>query len=368
MFSSKKKYRKGGLTRKLLRVDSMLALLVVAIISILGGVYTKFDSPFTPIGQANGAPPVEADFGLADTANAVLPEHAETDDEINRQLADMPKAKSSEPVRFLMLNAENYFVKEDNQRSRYKLSIKKEPAREAVADVIASARPEIVGLIEIGGPKALADLQKRLQERGLVYQYAKVLTRSGEDRALAVLSMHPFVQDNSRADCKLLGTQRQMMLRGILDVTVKVQGKRYFRVIGAHLKSRVADDPAAATARRGKEARTLAMYLQSIMRGQPHMPIVVYGDWNDGPADASLQVLLQGVSEDAALTRVKAADSRGNTWTIYYEPAQTYHTFDQIFVNRVLRSRRGRSCESGVVDIEAANTASDHRAVWCDLR
>ena len=98
------------------------------------------------------------------------------------------------------------------------------------------------------------------------------------------------------------------------------------------------------------------------------MPIVVYGDWNDGPADASLQVLLQGVSEDAALTRVKAADSRGNTWTIYYEPAQTYHTFDQIFVNRVLRSRRGRSCESGVVDIEAANTASDHRAVWCDLR
>lgn len=368
MFSRKHKGRKGGFTRKLLRVDSLLALLVVAIITILGGVYSKFDSPFTAIGSVDSAPPQVPDFGLATTADAVHSEHAETDDVINSQLAKMPKAKSSEPVRFLMLNAENYFVKEDDQRSRYKISIKKEPAREAVADVIASARPEIVGLIEIGGPKALEDLQRRLSARGLVYSYAKILTRSGEDRALAVLSMHPFVQDNSRANCKLLGTQRQQMLRGILDVTVKVQGERYFRIIGAHLKSRVADDPAAATARRSKEARTLAMYLQSIMRGQPHMPIVVYGDWNDGPADASLQVLFQGVSEDAALTRVKAADSRGNTWTIYYEPAQTYHTFDQIFVNRVLRSRRGRSCESGVVDIEAAAAASDHRAVWCELR
>lgn len=365
MFRTKKK---GGKTRKFLRVDYLLSLLVVAIITILGGIYNTFDSPFAAIGSADAAPPALPDFGPSDSANAVCPEHAETDDVINRRLSKMPKAKASEPVRFLMMNAENYFVKEDNQRSRYKISIKKEPAREAVADVIASAKPEIVGLIEIGGPKALADLQTRLNKRGLAYPYAKVLPRSGEDRALAILSMHPFVQDNSRADCKLLGTQRQLMLRGILDVTVKVQGERYFRIIGAHLKSRVADDPAAATARRTKEARTLAMYLQTIMRAQPHMPIVVYGDWNDGPGDTSLKVLTQGVSEDAALSRVKAEDSRGDTWTIYYEPAQTYHTFDQIFVNRVLKSRRGRSCDSGIVDGENAAKASDHRAVWCDLR
>ena len=368
MFRTRKKGRKGGVTRKFMRVDYLLTLLVVAIITILGGLYNKSDSPFAAIGSADSAPLSAPDFGPSDSASSVLPEHAETDDVINRQLAKMPKPKDSEPVRFLMMNAENYFVKEDNQRSRYKISIKKEPAREAVADVIASVKPEIVGLIEIGGPKALSDLQKRLSARGLVYRYAKVLPRAGEDRALAILSMHPFVQDNSRADCKLLGNQRQMMLRGILDVTVKVQGTRYFRVLGAHLKSRVADDPAAATARRSKEARTLAMYLQTIMRGQPNMPIVVYGDWNDGPGDTSLQVLMQGVSEDAALARVKATDSRGDAWTIYYEPSQTYHTFDQIFVNRVLKSRRGRSCDSGIVDGEQATKASDHRAVWCELR
>ncbi len=362
---------KGGnkLLRRLMRVDAFLALLVLGILTILGGKHIDFSSVFSAVGRADSAPYEQPDFGPEDAgSSAVLSEHAETDDVVNRHLASMPPAKSCRPVRFLMMNAENYFVKEDKQRSRYKLSIKKEPAREAVADVIASVKPEIVGLIEIGGPMALADLQKRLSARGLVYPYSKVLARAGEDRALAILSMHPFVQDNSRANCKLLGTQRQQMLRGILDVTVKVQDSRYFRVIGAHLKSRVADDPAAATARRTKEARTLAIHLQNVMRGQPRMPIVVYGDWNDGPGDTSLQVLHHGVSEDAALTRVKAQDSRGDSWTIFYEPAQTYHTFDQIFVNRVLRSRRGRSCDSGVVDGEQAAAASDHRAVWCELR
>lgn len=279
-----------------------------------------------------------------------------------------PLPAAGKPVRFLMQNVQNYFVAGETSRSRYAVRPKSEESREAVAEVIASARPEIVGLVEIGGPLALKDLSRRLSARGREYPYSRVLTRQGEDRALAVLSMHPIVEDHSQANYGLFGQQHRKMLRGILDVTIQLEDGRRFRVIGAHLKSRVGDDPAAAASLRAREARTLAMYIQGVVRRQPKMPLLVYGDWNDGPADASLGVLTQGLSREAALSRLEPEDSRGDKWTLYYHAGREYCTFDQIFVNSVLRSRRGRKSESGIVDIPASRAASDHRAVWCDLR
>ena len=357
--------KKKGLKR-VFRADLMLITLVLSCVYLLVGKFGGEEA--RPIWEElvdnSNAATAAHDFGQADNS-CVSPM---TDAQVNAQLADMPPAAKCKPVRFLMINANNYFVKEDTQRSRYKLTIKKEESREAVADVIASAAPEIVGLIEIGGPHALTDLQQRLKKRGLHYPYTKILLRSGEDRALAILSMHPIVQDHSRPNCNLLGNKRQKMLRGILDVTIKVGENRYYRIMGAHLKSRVSDDPAAATARRTLEVRTLAMYLQQEIRKQPMMPILVFGDWNDGPADPSQKILKQGVSKDSALTQVKAEDSQGQTWTIYYATGQEYSAFDRIYTNSVLRSRRGRSCDSGIVDIPVSHEASDHRAVWCELR
>ena len=355
--------------KRALRVDTLLLTLVLVCIGLLGSLYgTGKGLPgFEDVAQELFAEPSEHDFGAIDSGG-MCEGFALSDAELNGRLKEMPAAAACKPLRFLMLNANNYFVSEDTQRARFKITVKKEESREAVAEVISAVRPEVVGLIEMGGPHALEDLKKRLQARGCDYPYSKILLRSGEDRALAVLSMHPIVQDHSRANCSLLGNKRQKMLRGILDVTVQVGSNRFYRIVGAHLKSRVSDDPAAASARRKAEARTLALYLQKEMRKTPALPVVVYGDWNDGPADASLKILTQGISEDSALSAVKAADSRGQTWTIYYRAAQEYSLFDCIFVNKIMRSRRGRSCDSGVVDIPAAEIAGDHRAVWCELR
>ena len=281
-------------------------------------------------------------------------------------LSRMPE--SGPAVRFLMHNVQNYFVAGEQARSRYSNKPKSEKARQAVAEVIASAKPDVVGLIEMGGPLALKDLQLRLRELGCDLPHSSILLRDGEDRALAVLSRYPLVQVQSRANHGLYGQQKRKMLRGILDVTIGVPDGRYFRVVGAHLKSRVADDEAAADSLRAREARTLAMYLQQTMRQQTAMPVLVYGDWNDGPGDASLGVLTQGVSADAALQRLSPEDTDGDGWTLYYKAEREYYTFDQIYVNSVLRARRGRSCKSGIVDIPAGKTASDHRAVWCDVR
>ena len=289
------------------------------------------------------------------------PEETETEPS-----GDIPKA--GPPVRFLMYNVQNYFVPGEKSRSRYITRSKSVKSRNAVAEAIASASPEIVGLIEIGGEKSLSDLRERLSEHGLEYPYSYVLERRGEDRALAILSVHPIVKNNSVADRSLTGQKNRKMLRGILDVTIELNDGRRFCIVGAHLKSRVAADAAAAEHLRSREARTLAVYLNEKMKRNPKLPVVVYGDWNDGPSDFALGVLTRGIGKDSALTRLQPLDTRGHGWTIYYEEGKEYFVFDQIFVNNELRRRQGRRSKCGIVDCPATTLGSDHRPVWCELR
>ncbi len=273
------------------------------------------------------------------------------------------------PVRFLMFNTQNYFVADDTPRTRYKKRMKTVAERDAVADTIAAAEPEIVGLVEMGGRAALEDMARRLKKRGLVYTFSRVLERWGEDRALAILSRHPIVRDDSIANCLLEGRTGRHMLRGILDVTVMVEKDgRMFRIMGVHLKSRVTDDPRAAERQRNREARTLANHLHRVMSKDSKIPILVFGDWNADPTEAAPTVVAQGIQGSDSMRRVIPTDSRGESWTIAYRADNKYNAFDQIYVNRVLSSRMGRHFSMGIVDIESARRASDHRAIWCDLR
>ncbi len=277
-------------------------------------------------------------------------------------------AKDAKTVRFMMYNVKNYFVAGEAQRTHYRLYLKSDKSRDAVADVIAHAKPEVLGLIEMGGKLALEDLRQRLRQRGLDYPYYRILERKGDDRALALLSKYPIVQDKSRAHYGLYGNQKRRLLRGILDLEIQLEDGRQFCIVGAHLKSRVSDNASEAESLRVKEAQTIAMYLNERMKAHPNLPILVYGDWNDGPADASLGVLTQGVRAASALTRVEAQDSTGAEWTIYYREGREYFIFDQIYLNEVLKKRVGSKPASAVLDIPATKTASDHRPLWCEIR
>lgn len=329
------------------RTDSLLLLLVLVLALVFSWRYGESE-PSVSTEQGEAVLPLAAN----------LPEQEDL----------VPLPLSGEPVRFLMYNVQNYFVAGEKSRSKFISKPKSKKSREAVAEVIACAAPAVVGLVEIGGERAIADLRERLAARGLHYEHAFVLAREGEDRALGILSMFPFASNDSVRDYPLYGQKRRKMLRGILDVTIALPDERRFRIVGAHLKSRVGHDAAAADHLRAREARTLAFYLHERMKSRPHLPVIVYGDWNDGPDDASLGVLKQGVSAGTALSRLAPVDSRGHDWTIYYKAGREYFVFDQMFVNKVMQRRMGRKSACGIVDIPAAETASDHRALWCELR
>ena len=349
--------------RRLPRKDALLVFLVLLVAGLL---VERFGGDDTILRWLGAAPPVQQEEYVPTLGSATLSAEVAHTAPLQKQVDIAAIPKPGKPVRFLMHNVQNYFVEGEAYRSRYVLKPKAKDAREAVADVIAFARPEIVGLVEIGGPVALKDLRERLAVRGLEYPYFRVLPRQGEDRALAVLSVHPIVQDHSQENVKLHQQKRRKMLRGILDVTIRLDDARLFRIIGAHLKSRVSDNENAATAQRTQEAYTLAQHIQYIARHQKGLPLLVFGDWNDSPADAAPQIIQQGISSDAGMRRLSPVDSRGEEWTLYFKRGKQYCIYDQIFVNPVLRERmRG---QGSIVDSPAASKASDHRALWCDLR
>lgn len=332
-----------------LRVDSLLLLLALMVSLLL---YARYNAgAMAGVSAPAEAAPVAAEPGTPEQ-EPPTPEHK--------------PAKDAAPVRFLMYNVHDYFVDKDPKRSRHPRKTKPIAQREGVAGVIAGARPEVVGLIEIGGPAALDDLAARLEARGLRYPYRKTLTRWGEDRALALLSMHPIVADHSVADCKLVGQSSRRMLRGILDVSIQPVGdERVFRIIGAHLKSKVADDPREAEMLRIREARTLAAHISAVLLRSPQAALLIYGDWNDGPGTPALNTLTGCCG--GQLRRLNPVDDNGETWTIYYRGGQEYSVFDQIYVSPSLSKSMGRKSRQAVLP-QPGTAPSDHRALWCEMR
>ena len=330
-------------TRRKLRVDMLLVLLVGLLAGILLLRYAALH-PETA------------------TIHAKIAQEPSNNEPIRHQ-ADSRRAA---PFRFLMFNVQNYFVDTEEARSAYQQTPKSEQGREAVAEVIASAQPQVVGVIEIGGPKALMDLQQRLEKRGLRYPYSKVVMRQGEARALAVLSQYSIVCDASVADFSLHGGRT--MMRGMLDVTIQTEDARQFRLLGVHLKSRFDDNAESADELRRSEAYAVATRVRDILKQQPDMSLLVFGDWNDSPADASVQVMVKGISNDSSLKRLRPKDSRGENWTLHYQSGHEYCLYDHMFVNKRLAERMNKAHACGIVDILPSAKASDHRALWCELR
>lgn len=346
---------------KRFRIDTFLILLVLVLAGLAQQLFFGSDSILRTL---SGESAVVQNVPAKTMGDAAAAEMAKEALEPSLSCVGMPD--SGEPVRFLMQNVQNYFVAGEQQRSRYVTKPKPEAERVALVQSMVRLHPDIIGLVEIGGPVALQDLRLRLEEAGLSYPYFRVLVRNGEDRALGVLSRLPIVADASCANMPLEDRSNRKMLRGVLDVTVRAEDGRLFRVIGVHLKSRVADDPAAAQALRNKEARALALYLQREMKRSPKMPILVYGDWNDTPEDGSVKQAVQGASTLSALWRLSPQDSHGEEWTHHYRRGKAYYVFDHILFNKVLKKRVNSRPACGIV--EQDNAESDHRALWCELR
>jgi endonuclease/exonuclease/phosphatase family metal-dependent hydrolase len=158
-----------------------------------------------------------------------------------------------------------------------------------------------------------------------------------------------------------LNGQREPVERGFLDVTIEVNPAFRLRVVGAHLKSKLAVPSGEALLRRN-EARLLRQHIDGVLAEDPNVNLLVYGDLNDTKDQPAIQEIL-GPREGAdRLKEILLTDAEGDRWTYYRRLSDTYDRIDYILSDKALLPRIDQSRSYLYRSIDWYS-ASDHRPV-----
>lgn len=264
-------------------------------------------------------------------------------------------------------NVRNYVdAKTAGEGQRYATKVKPEAEIAALVRIIREINPDILGVCEMGTPERFADFKKRLAEAGVAYADSEYVQAADPDRHLALLSRFPIVGRQSATDVGYdLGGQVEKVRRGFLDVTVQVTPEYRLRLVGAHLKSKL-PTPAGEAIIRRHEAQALRRHLEAILKAEPQVNLVCYGDLND-TKDQPMFAEISGVrGTPTYMADLWAKDALGDRWTHYWKTADQYSRIDYLFVSPGL-VREVIKEKSAVYRGADWEVASDHRAVYTSI-
>ncbi len=270
----------------------------------------------------------------------------------------------AETLTLATYNVENYGpadrVTEDGYHRDYP---KPESEKRALRAVIVALNADVLALEEMGSAAYLDELRRDLKGTGLDYPYAVLLDADDADRHVALLSKRPLKSVVKHTDLAFTYFgEKTKVKRGLLEVTIAATGGDV-TIFAVHLKSRIsdrADDPLSAT-RRASEAVAVRDRVLRRFPEPANEHFVLLGDCNDGKTSRPLEALAKrGKTEIANILPV--ADSRGETWTHYYQKEETYTHVDQVLVSAALRAFV-RGATARVYDGPGVREASDHRPV-----
>jgi hypothetical protein len=237
----------------------------------------------------------------------------------------------------------------------------------AALDVLSEIKPDILGVVEMGDEKVLAEFQSRLASVGLEYPYAEWVQGADESRHIALLSRFPIITRSSRSRVPVeLNGRFFQMCRGILDVTLQITPTSTLRLVGLHLKSQRLVPEYDEAKFRARESIAVRAYLDSILKDAPDAGLLVFGDLNDSKNEFPVQEILGPPKSPMALRDIRLKDRWGFTWTHYWAEADIYSRFDYLLVNHSLwpKINMGRS---GINSSLEWARASDHRAIFTQL-
>lgn len=291
------------------------------------------------------------------------------------QTAPLPKpagkqaaAPSGEGVRFIAYNVRNWLTMDRRKDGKVIGGIPKpEAEKQAVIDLLVRHRPDIIGICEVGEAADLAEIRERLRSRGLDLPHSHYTGGSDPTRHLGLLSRFPITSTAKPAETEFRLEGRTFAInRGILDATIEARGKSY-RFLGLHLKSKRDTEQGDQEAIRLHEARLLRRHMDSILKTDPGVRLVVYGDMNDTRSSPVMRSVLGKHGDPASLTAIPAKDSRNTTWTHHWALHDIYSRVDYVLVSRPMRKDvDASSCK--VIDDGGWEKASDHRPVLAVFR
>jgi len=212
----------------------------------------------------------------------------------------------------------------------------------------------------MGPPDQFKEFQKRLKEAGLEFPFTEYVSGADQERHLALLSRFEIVERHSEKDLFFdLNGQKEPVERGFLDVTIEVNPAFRLRVVGAHLKSKLAVPSGEALLRRN-EARLLRQHIDGVLTKDPNENLLVYGDLNDTKEQPPIQEILGPRQGPNRLKEIPLADAQGDRWTYYRRLSDTYDRIDYVLADKALLPQVDLS-RSYLYRSADWYSASDHR-------
>jgi len=243
---------------------------------------------------------------------------------------------------------------------------KPESERAAVMEVISSVKPDVLGVIEIGSKKELAELSDGLHKHGLDYPHSEWVQGADETRHVALLSRFPIAERFTRTDYTYdLNGKPTHIQRGILDVSIKVNNQYSFRAILVHLKSRRVTEEGNQAVMRLEEAKLLRTHVGKVLKKDPSLNLIVMGDLNDVPESEPIRTVIG--EPPFQLIDLIPRDSKGGASTHLWRWKKEWSRIDYLLVSPGM-SNEFVTGSARMADVPEWYKASDHRAVYATFR
>ena len=275
----------------------------------------------------------------------------------------------AEELRIATYNLNNYLITDRYVDGRWRPSYPK-PEREKaiIRQIIKDVSPDVLVLQEMGSIDFLHELRADMAREGIHYDYFEHMEGADQNRYLAVLSKRAPKGVHKHKDLNFKYFEgREVVKRGMLEMTFELTCGTKFQLFAVHLKSRYTDkkEDLQSNLRRVREAEACRNRIIERTHDLGADKYLVVGDFNDHPSSATMRRFYRrGNLEIGAL--VPAADSRGELWTYFYEKESRYESVDGFVASSAFMPMIKSRCAK-IVDSLGALTGSDHRMVYLNL-
>ena len=236
-----------------------------------------------------------------------------------------------EELRIATYNLDNYLVADRYVDGRWRPSYPKpESEKTIIRQIIKEVSPDVLVLQEMGSVAFLEELRADMASEGIHYDYFVHMEGADQNRYLAVLSKLAPKAVLKHKDLNFKYFEgREVVKRGMLEMTFELTCGSKFQLFALHLKSRFTDkkEDLQSSLRRVREAEACRNRIVERTHDQGADNYLIVGDFNDHPSSSTMRRFYRrGNLEIGAL--VPAADSRGERWTYFYEKESRYESVD----------------------------------------
>jgi len=251
------------------------------------------------------------------------------------------------------------FSYEDRDKDGQRDNFKPEDQIDALLSILKKNQPDVLAVQEIGDQASFGIFTQRMASAGMTYPYHEYMMMPEATIGMAVLSRFPIIARRPITnETYRIGSETLPIQRGFLNVDIQVNPTYRFRLLVAHLKSKLYH-PLGQTEMRRNEARLLNKNVRRMINRAPDMNLVVVGDMNDNITSAPLREL---IGNPRYLYDLRPLDPVGDLWTHFWAYQESYERLDYILVSRgMLHEVVKEQCR--VVRDPLNFKASDHRPV-----